>query len=182
MPLPIPLNWLGIPGPQKPLYYWHWRNTYGTSWTEEGAFEGWKKSIENTLELEARFYKAHADEMRESAKGSGRIDPNVRKWLNFMALRRHRPHEGPFVIFGRSPDRKIEFSREYLPSVLDDSDDREQIGRYKYRRGVSDTPMDDYFETMWEDRQPWQDNWELVEWVVVEAGRDVYWGYILKIN
>lgn len=189
MPLPTPLNWMAIPGPQKPVYYWHWRNTFGTSWTEEGAFEGWKKSIEDTLDEEGHMNKAYADQIKESAQGGGRIDPNVRRWLNFMVDRRHMPHEGPFVVsydplnnpqYSIQGSVKIEFSREYLHSVLDDSDDREQIARYNYRRLTP--PLDDYFDTLWDNKQPWQDNWELVEWVVVDAGRDVYWGYILKIN
>ena len=177
MPLPVPLNWLAIPGPQKPLYYWSWRDTYGTSWTEEGAFEGWKKSIEDTMDKEGHITKVHADLL----VSQGRYDPNVRRWLNFMIDRRHMPHDGPFVIEnGVSGAGVIEFSNVYLPTVDGlDENNLDQIARYKY-----DVVMDrgHYFSTMWGDRQQWQDNWELIEWVVVEAGRDVYWGYIIKIN
>lgn len=180
MPLPSPLNWLGIPGPQKPLYYWHWRNTYGTSWTEEGAFDSWKIAISRTLVDEGHITNSLNPIVLSADISEGdRIDPNIRRWIDFMLDKNHLPHDGPFVLQDAT---RIEFSREYLPPLIDDSDDT-AVARYKYSEIDSKTPFDsEYFESMWGEAQTWQDNWELVDWVIVDASPDVYWGYILKIN
>ena len=181
MSLPTPINWLGRIPLQKPLYYWQWSNIHGTSWTQAGAFEGWKNAIMDTLIFHGAWDERYTPQIISDDTNVGdRIDANVRRWIDFMVDKQHLPHDGPFILYHEQ--LRIEFSREYLPPLLDTEDD-DEVSLHKYRELDSKAPFDsEYFESMWGEKQVWQDDWELVDWVVVDLSPDVYWGYIIKIS